>query len=159
VGRDLLLLGREDLDRPGQLLDVQLGEAGDGLVRHQPLDPAPVLSSPRRHLDPGHGTEGRPRRVVAQDGRQAGQQPGHVLLVGGRAAHQLGPEDVEAALEQPPQIGDVGLLGLGLLTAGAQLGQAELVDPLGEPRVKDPVDAALAAWHYLHAHPSPLVLA
>jgi hypothetical protein len=59
-----------------------------------------------------------------------GQQPGHVLLVGGRPAHQLGPEDVEAALEQPPQIRDVGLLGLGLLTAGAQLGQAELSRPL-----------------------------
>jgi hypothetical protein len=46
LARDLLLLAGQDLDRPGQLLDVQLGQAGDGLVRHQPLDPAPVLAGP-----------------------------------------------------------------------------------------------------------------
>jgi hypothetical protein len=68
---------------------------------------------------------------------------------------RLRPQDVEAALEPPPQVGDVGLLGLGLLAAGAQLRQAELADLLGEARVEDPVDAALAARHYLHAHPSP----
>jgi hypothetical protein len=45
-GRDLLLLAGQDLDRPGQLLDVKLGQAGDGLVRHQLLDPAPVLPGP-----------------------------------------------------------------------------------------------------------------
>jgi hypothetical protein len=55
------------------------------------------------------------------------------------------------------RIGDIGLLGLGLLAAGAQLRQAELADLLGEARVEDPVDAALAARHYLHAHPSPPV--
>ena len=108
------------------------------------------------HLDARDRAEGA-GRVVGQDRREPGQQPGHVLLAPGRAAHQLGPEDVEAALEQPPQVGDVGLLGLGLLAAGPQLGQAELVDPIGERRVEDPVDAALAAGHYLHAHPSPPV--
>jgi hypothetical protein len=107
-------------------------------------------------LDPRDGAEGA-GGVVGQDRRQPGQQPGHVLGAAGRAAHQLGPEDVEAALEQAPQVGDVGLLGLGLLAAGPQLGQAEPLDLLGEARVQHPVDAAMAAGNNLHAHPSPPV--
>jgi hypothetical protein len=113
-----------------------------------------VLVGPGRHLDAGDGAEGA-RGLVAEDLRQPGEQPGHVVLAAAGAPHQLGPEDVEPSLEQPAQVGDVGLLGLHLLPAGPQLGQVELADVGREPRVEDPVDAALAAGNYLHTHPTP----
>src|SRR5207244_11874843 len=94
--------------------------------------------------------------VVLRDGRRARGQARHTTVVDVRAAHQLGPEDVEAALEQAAKVGDVGLLALRLLAAGAQLDKVDPLDVGKEARVEHPVDAAMPARNNLCGHASPL---
>ena len=99
-------------------------------------------------VDPGRLDPQVPAEAVVA-ARRVGEDGGQVRRRSCRpppaAAGQLGPQDVHPALEQPPEVGQVGLLLLGLVAAAARSSsRSRSASSLDEALGQHLVDAAAA---------------
>jgi hypothetical protein len=134
-----LLQGRMDIIRAEQQRRATASGDADPLVDQLPQ----VLGGEGRPAPHGLG-----RYLNVEHLRQLVHH--RVGVATGRAAALLlGPDDVHAALQQPADVGEVGVLLLGVEAPLPHLLQRHLGQPVEEPVSEHPVDPAASAWHRL----------